>query len=100
MREARDRLLAKKDLATYYRDELLPERTRVLTLTVEHYNAMLKGAYDLLLAKQNQLAADRSYIEALRDYWIARADLERAIGGSLTTTRTILETNNFKETRH
>ena len=98
VREARDRVLAKKDLASYYRDELIPERTQVLSLTLEHYNAMLKGAYDILLAKQNELAAERSYIDALRDYWIARADLERAVGGSLTTNRTSTETNSFKET--
>ncbi len=98
VREARDRLVAKKDLARYYRDELIPERTRVLELNLQQYNAMLKGAYDLLLAKQNELAAERSYIDALRDYWIARADLERAVGGSLTSSRTRVETNSFKET--
>lgn len=98
VREARDRLVSKRDLAAYYHDELIPERTRVLNLTLEHYNAMLKGAYDLLLAKQNELAAERSYIEALRDYWVARADLERAVGGSLTTARATTQTNSFKET--
>ncbi len=98
VREARDRLVAKKDLARYYRDELIPERTRILELNLQQYNAMLKGAYDLLLAKQNELAAERSYINALRDYWIARADLERAVGGSLTSSRTRVETNSFKET--
>ena len=45
---------------------------------------MLKGAYDLLVAKQNEVAAERSHIEAWRDYWIARTELERAVGGSLT----------------
>lgn len=98
VREARDRLGAKKDLARYYRDELIPDRTRILDLTLQQYNAMLKGAYDLLLAKQNELAAERSYIDALRDYWIARADLERAVGGSLTSSQTRVETNSFKET--
>jgi outer membrane protein TolC len=44
---------------------------------------MLKGPYDLLLAKQNQLAVERSFIEARRDYWMARAELERAVGGDL-----------------
>lgn len=96
VREARDRLLAKKDLSIYYRDELLPERKRVLELTLTNYNAMLKSPYDLLLARQNELAAERGYIDALRDYWIARADLERAVGGSLTsTTKT---QSSFKET--
>ena len=99
VREARDRLLAKKDLATYYRDELIPERTRVLDLTLEHYNAMLKGAYDLLLAKQNQLTADRGYIDALRDYWIARADLERAVGGSLSPHSSSFFSSSSKEVK-
>ncbi len=96
VREARDRLLAEKDLATYYREELVPERKRVLDLTLTNYNAMLKGPYDLLLARQNELAAERGYIEALRDYWIARADLERAVGGRLTSSRKTQ--SSFKET--
>lgn len=87
VREARDRALAKRDLAAYYRDELIPERQRVLDLTLTSYNSMLRGPYDLLLARQNELAAERGYIEALRDYWIARADLERAVGGRLTSAR-------------
>ncbi len=99
VRESRDRLLAKESLASYYRDELIPERTRILQLTLEHYNAMLKGAYDLLLAKQNELSAERSYIDALRDYWIARADLERAVGGSLSSSSSIRETSDGKEIR-
>jgi cobalt-zinc-cadmium efflux system outer membrane protein len=44
---------------------------------------MLKSPYDLLLAKQNELLAEKGFIDASRDYWIARADLERAIGGRL-----------------
>ncbi|MGI8437965.1 MAG: TolC family protein [Chthoniobacterales bacterium] len=98
VREARDRLLAKKDLSTYYREELLPERKKVLELTVTNYNAMLKGPYDLLLARQNELAAERGYIDALRDYWIARADLERAVGGRLTSNRTKIQ-DSSKEIR-
>jgi len=98
VREARDRALAKKDLAAYYRDQLVPERKRVLDLTLTSYNSMLKGPYDLLLARQNELAAERGYIDALRDYWIARADLERAVGGRLTTVRTKMQ-DTSKEIR-
>jgi cobalt-zinc-cadmium efflux system outer membrane protein len=98
VREARDRFLAKKDLATYYRDELLPERKQVLGLTLTNYNAMLKSPYDLLLARQNELAAERGYIDALRDYWIARADLERAVGGRLIN-RKIKMQDQSKEIR-
>jgi outer membrane protein TolC len=42
---------------------------------------MLIGAFDLLLAKQNELEAYQKYLEAIRDYWIFRADLQRSLGG-------------------
>jgi len=101
VREARDRVIAKRDLAIYYRDNLLPERHRILELTLAGYNSMLKSPYDLLFAKQNELSADKGFIDAWRDYWIARADLERAVGGRLgasagATDRTA---SSFKETK-
>jgi len=99
VREARDRLIAKRDLATYYRDELLPGRKKILELTLTHYNAMLKSPYDLLLAKQNEISAERGYVDALRDYWIARADLERAVGGRLSRTSVEID-SSFKETKN
>ena len=98
VREARDRLIAKRDLTSYYRDELLPGRKKILELTLTHYNAMLKSPYDLLLAKQNEISAERGYIDALRDYWIARADLERAVGGRLGGT-SVETSSSFKETK-
>jgi len=83
VREARDRMLAARDLAQYYGRVLLPQRVRILDLTMRHYNLMLKGAYDLLLAKQQEVEAEKAHIEAWRGYWIARAQLERALGGAL-----------------
>jgi cobalt-zinc-cadmium efflux system outer membrane protein len=101
VREARDRLLAKRDLAIYYRDNLLPERHRILELTLAGYNSMLKSPYDLLLAKQNELLAEKGFIDAWRDYWIARADLERAVGGRLGTSGVATDrtASSFKETK-
>ncbi|MDB6039623.1 MAG: hypothetical protein JWM99_3464, partial [Verrucomicrobiales bacterium] len=32
--------------------------------------------------------AERDYIETLRDYWIARADLQKAIGGKIAGKET------------
>jgi cobalt-zinc-cadmium efflux system outer membrane protein len=85
VREARDQLIAARDLASRIGEHLLPIQQQALNLTLQQYNYMLKSAYDLLLAKQNEVAAERSYIEAWRDYWIARAELERAVGGSFTS---------------
>jgi cobalt-zinc-cadmium efflux system outer membrane protein len=87
VRVARDQLVAARDMTSYIGKQLLPTRQRALSLTLEQYNYMLKGAYDLLFAKQNEIAAERSYIEAWRDYWIARAELERAVGGDLKASR-------------
>lgn len=87
VRELRDRLIAKRDVARFYHDELLPERIRIVNLTQLHYNAMFTGAFELLAAKQNELNAERGYVEAARDYWTARAELERAVGGGFSAKR-------------
>ena len=83
VRAARGQLAANRELALSIRDTVLPPRRQVLALTLQQYNGMLKGAYDLLTAKASEAAAERSYIEAWRDYWLAHADLERAVGGKL-----------------
>jgi hypothetical protein len=42
------------------------------------------GTYiDYSAAKAEEARTEREYIEAFRDYWIARTDLERAVGGNL-----------------
>ena len=84
VREARDQMMAARDLTSHIETRLLPIQQQALKLTLQQYNYMLKGAYDLLVAKQNEVAAERSHIDAWRDYWIARTELERAVGGSLS----------------
>ena len=83
VREERDRMLAARDLSLYYGRVLLPQRQRILALTLQHYHAMFKGAYDLLQAKQAEVETEKAYLDAWRGYWIARARLARALGGSL-----------------
>ncbi len=83
VRAARAQVAANRELALSVRDTVLPQRQEALRLTLQQYNSMLKGAYDLLTVKANEAAAERTYVEAWRDYWIARADLERAVGGRL-----------------
>jgi cobalt-zinc-cadmium efflux system outer membrane protein len=80
VREAHQRLLAQRQLVERYK-AMLPQRMRILQLTLEQYNGMLMGPYDLLLAKQNEVQTEQAYIEAWRDYWIERTELERAMGG-------------------
>lgn len=83
VREVRERLFAARKVVKYYHDVILPLRQRIVDESQLYYNGMLIGVYELLLAKQNQINTGREYIETLRDYWIARSDLERAVGGRL-----------------
>ena len=84
VRENRDSLVAARATAEFYTNTLLPQRRLLLRETLLHYNAMQKSNYELLAAKEQQLVVEREAIEALRDYWISRAQLERAIGGRLS----------------
>ena len=61
----------------------IPVRQEIIKQTLYQYNYMLKGVYDLLRAKQEEINTQSDYIMALRDYWIARSELEHAIGQSL-----------------
>lgn len=81
VRQTRDLIIANRDLAEYYRTVLLPQRLLILNQTQLQYNAMQMGPLELLNAKERELEAERNYIGAMRDYWIARATLERAMHG-------------------
>ena len=84
VRAARDALIAARDAADYHAKVLLPQRQQILRNTLLHYNAMQKSNLELLLAKEREQQAEQAAIEALRDYWIIRAELERAVGGRLS----------------
>ena len=83
VRAARDAVASARGAAEFFQKTLLPQRRLILRETLLHYNAMQKSPYELLLAKEQQQAAERMSVEALRDYWLARTDLERALGGRL-----------------
>jgi cobalt-zinc-cadmium efflux system outer membrane protein len=86
VRQSRDALQAARVAAEYAGEHLLPLQAKILHETLLQYNAMQKSTYDLLLARQNEETVVQEYVASLRDYWIARAELERAVGGRLTLT--------------
>ena len=83
VRAARNRMAAARARAEYYRRVVLPLRAKVVEQTQLQFNGMFASVFQLLQAKQAQIDAGREYIEALRNYWIARSELEKAAGGSL-----------------
>ena len=84
-RAVQDRIAAARDRALYYRDILLPLRERIVTEGQLHYNAMQIGIFQLLRDREQQIETGVAYVEALRDYWLARADLAQIASGRLPT---------------
>ena len=84
--EARESYLGYRnayDLAQHYRDEVIPLRKKVSDETLLRYNGMLVSVFELLADSREQAAAVNSYIDALKAFWLAQADLEAAFGGRL-----------------
>jgi outer membrane protein, heavy metal efflux system len=82
-RAAQDRLQGAQDRALYYRDILLPLQERIVNEAQLQYNAMQIGILQLLRDREQQIETGVAYVEALRDYWLARADLEQLLSGRL-----------------
>jgi outer membrane protein TolC len=71
------------DLARHYRDEVIPLRKKISDETLLRYNGMLLSVFELLADSREQSMAVNSSIEALKEFWIAQANLEAALGGRL-----------------
>lgn len=78
-----------KARAEEYRQSLIPLREAIVARTLEEVNFMLKGQFELLLAKQQEYDAYQGYLEAVRDYWVARVGLSRQIGRPLPSQATV-----------
>lgn len=82
-RDAWTRLVAARRAAAFYRTTILPLQQRIVEENTVLHNSMQLGIFELLRSRQEQIEAARGYIAALKDYWLARADLEKAIAGPL-----------------
>jgi cobalt-zinc-cadmium efflux system outer membrane protein len=80
---AKARALATYDEARRMKDVVLPLRKRVLDETLLQYNAMNASSFELLAARRDQVEAGRAYIDALRRYWRAMAEVEALRAGAM-----------------
>jgi len=60
---------------------------------VLRYNGMLIGVFELLADARLQIASVQASIDALRDFWLADADLDAALVG-----RPLLDTGGASST--
>jgi cobalt-zinc-cadmium efflux system outer membrane protein len=89
VRVGKSQVVADRNVVEFYRAVLLPQRMRITGESLLQYNAMQVGLYQLLSAKQSELNASREYVEAIRDYWTAKARLAQALGGRLDGAETL-----------
>jgi outer membrane protein TolC len=69
------------DIARHYRDEIVPAAQRIGEENVLLYNGMFVSVFELLADARAQVGAVSASIAALRDFWLAQADLEMALVG-------------------
>ena len=97
-RALRETLVAARERALYFRNDVLPLRHMVLVESQKHFNAMDLSLFTLLMAKQGEIDAGVASVGAVKDYWVARAELERAVGGSFTPRAAALPASETRRT--
>ena len=72
---------------SFYQKTALPLQIRILDQTLQQYNAMQIGIFELLSAKRKQIAAGQAYIYALRDFWMAQHAVDEIGAGRLPSVQ-------------
>ena len=81
VREAYGAYRSAFDLARHYRDEVVPLRKRISEEMLLRYNGMLASVFELLADSREQVGAVNAYLGALREFWIADAELQASLSG-------------------
>lgn len=82
-RSARHRFVTARERLQFVETTLLPARQAVLAESLLQYNAMALGVLTLLQAQRDLIGAQRAAVEARRDYWLARLELEQVLAGRM-----------------
>lgn len=86
VREAYATYRANFDIARHYLDEIVPLKKRVAQENLLRYNGMFIGVFDLLADARSQIASVNDAIEASRDFWLAKANLDMSLLGRPSAT--------------
>ena len=86
---AAERVRVLSEVVRIHRDALIPERESVVARSQEEQNFMLIGIFEVIQAKTQEYDAYQGYLEAVRDYWLARVDLMRLVGARLPSEKQV-----------
>lgn len=81
VREAYGAYRTSHELARHYRDEVVPLRKKISEEVLLRYNGMLTSVFELLADSREQVAAVNAYLAALREFWLADAELQASLSG-------------------
>ena len=70
---------------------------RIVNEAQLQYNAMQIGVVQLLREREQQIETSVAYVDALREYWLARADLEQMSSGRLPASRGVVQRAGLTE---
>lgn len=83
VRAAHKLLISYLKIINDYQYNLLPMQSKIASSSEELYNVMGLGIDKLLENKRQEVVAAQNYTESIRQYLIARVQLDRALGGYL-----------------
>jgi len=66
----------------------VPLRKQISEENMLRYNGMLVSVFELLADAREQVVSVNAYIEALRDFWVADADLQMSFMGQSSMSPT------------
>jgi outer membrane protein TolC len=82
IREAYAAYRAAFEIAKRQRDEVVPTRQLIAAQDLLRFNASLISVFDLLADARGQIAGVDDYIQNLRDFWMAKSELDTALSGN------------------
>ncbi len=82
VREAYSAWRTAYETARHYREEIVPLRKKISDEQLLRYNGMLISVFELLADAREQVASVNAAIEALREFWLAEAELQAALNGA------------------
>jgi cobalt-zinc-cadmium efflux system outer membrane protein len=86
-RRLSERVKALRAREAYLRETYLPLRKRLVDETMQTFNAMQIGAFDVIDAREGEADARREYAETRAEAWLAILDLAELGAGSLNRER-------------
>ncbi|MDQ3370185.1 MAG: TolC family protein [Myxococcota bacterium] len=82
-RATRQQVLQSHAEARHLFEVVLPLRQQIVDETLKQYNAMNASTFELLTARRDLIDGGRQYIDALRRFWRAAADVRALVRGGM-----------------